>query len=147
FTDIDMPLYNQDLETASPPEKWTAFRQKVKSADAVLVVTPEYNRSIPAPMKNAIDVASRPWGKNVFDKKPMAVVSGSMGAMGGFGSNHHVRQSVSVLNANVLPFPEAFIQIHDKFFDAEGNIADEKAKPYLTKFMESFAAWIEQLLK
>lgn len=147
FVNIDMPLYNQDLETDNPPAAWTAFREKVKAADAVLFVTPEYNRSVSAPTKNAVDVGSRPWGKNIFDKKPAAVVSGSVGALGGFGANHHLRQSVTVLNAVVMPSPETFVHMHDKFFDAEGKIADERQRPYLTKVMETFAAWIEQQLK
>lgn len=144
FVDVDMPLYNQDLETDTPPPSWTALREKVKAADAVLFVTPEYNRSMSGATKNAIDVASRPWGKNVLDKKPTAVVSGSPGATGGFGANHHLRQSVTVLNAIVMPSPETFISAGEKFFDADGKIADERQKPYLTKFMETFAAFIEQ---
>ena len=147
FVNVDMPLYNIDLETATPPPAWTAFREKIKAADAVLFVTPEYNRSMSGTMKNAIDVASRPWGKNVFDKKPAAAISASIGAMGGFGANHHLRQSVTVLNALVMPAPETFIHMHDKFFDADGKIADERQRPYLTKVMEAFAAWIEQQLK
>lgn len=147
FVDADMPLYNQDFETATPPPSWTALREKVKAADAVLFVTPEYNRSMSGATKNAIDVASRPWGKNVLDKKPTAVVSVSIGALGGFGANHHLRQSVSVLNAVVMASPETFVHVGEKFFDADGKIADERQRPYLTKFMETFAAWVEQQLK
>ncbi len=143
----DMPLYNQDLETASPPPSWTAFREKVKASDAILFVTPEYNRSMPAAMKNAIDVASRPWGKNIFDKKPGAVVGGSIGAMGAFGAVHHLRQSVSVLNIHMMSAPEAYIHLNDKLFAEDGTVTDEKVKPFLAKIMDSFAAWIEQQLK
>lgn len=148
FVEIgNLPLYNQDLETATPPPEWTAFRAKVKAADAVLFVTPEYNRSMSAAMKNAIDVGSRPWGKSIWDKKPGAVVGGSVGAIGGFGAVHHLRQSVAVLNVAMMPLPEAFIQMSDKFFAADGSIADEKAKRFAGKIMEAFAAWIEQQLK
>ncbi len=147
FVDMDMPLYNLDLETSTPPPAWTALREKVKAADAVLFVTPEYNRSMSGTMKNAIDVASRPWGKNVLDKKPAAAISASVGAMGGFGANHHLRQSVSVLNVAMMPSPEAFIHVTPTFFAADGSVADEKAAPYLKKIMEAFAAWIEQQLK
>lgn len=147
FADLDMPLYNIDLETDSPPPAWTAFRQVVKAADAVLFVTPEYNRSMSGAMKNAIDVASRPWGKNAFDKKPGAVISASIGPIGGFGGNHHLRQSVSVLNVLMMSSPEAYIHVTDKYFAADGTLADEKAGPYLKRYMEAFDGWIEQQLK
>ena len=86
-----LPLYNEDIETAAPPAPWTAFRQRVKPADAVLFVTPEYNRSVPAVLKNALDVGSRPYGSSVWDCKPGAIVSSSPGAIGAFGANHHLR--------------------------------------------------------
>jgi chromate reductase len=81
-------LYNQDFDD-KPPAPWVEFREKLNAADAILFVTPEYNRSIPAPMKNAVDVASRPYGKNALDGKPGAIISASPGKMGGFGSSHH----------------------------------------------------------
>ena len=140
----DLPLYNQDLETATPPPAWTAFRDKVKAADAVLFVTPEYNRSMSGAMKNAVDVASRPWGKNVFDKKPAAIVSASIGAAGGMSANHHLRGSLAALNVALMPGPEAYIHVNDKLFDASDNILDEKVKPFAQKIVDSFAAWIEQ---
>jgi len=85
-----LPLYNQDLDTNPPPEQWTAFRRRVIAADAVLFVTPEYNRSVPAVLKNALDVGSRPYGSSVWDRKPGAVASSSPGAVGAFGANHHL---------------------------------------------------------
>ena len=91
----DLPLYNQDLD-ADPPEQWTRFRQQVAAADGVLFVSPEYNRGIPGALKNAIDVGSRPYGQSVFDKKPAAIVTASPGAIGGFGSNHQIRQACGV---------------------------------------------------
>src|SRR6266581_6030062 len=93
-----LPFYNEDLETAAPPAQWTAFRQRIKAADAVLFVTPEYNRSVPAVLKNALDVGSRPYGQSAWDGKPGAVISVSPGAIGGFGANHHLRQSFVFLN-------------------------------------------------
>jgi len=86
-----LPFFNQDLETGSSPAQWTAFRQRVKAADAVLFVTPEYNRSLPAVLKNALDVGSRPYGRSVWDRKPGAIVSRSPNAIGAFGANHHLR--------------------------------------------------------
>src|SRR5260370_12424764 len=104
-----LPFYNQDLETALPPAPWTAFRQRVKAADAVLFVTPEYNRSVPAVLKNALDVGSRPYGSSVWDRKPGAVVSGSPGAIGGLGANHHLRQSLVFLDVPTIQQPEAYV--------------------------------------
>jgi chromate reductase, NAD(P)H dehydrogenase (quinone) len=138
-----LPLYNQDLD-AEPPAAWKEFRARVKKADGVLFVTPEYNRSIPAPLKNAIDVGSRPYGQSAWDKKPAAVVSVSPGAIGGFGANHHLRQSLVFLNMPAMPQPEAYIGGADKLFDASGKITNDGTRGFLTKFMEAFAAWVEK---
>ena len=97
----DLPLYNQDLDDA-PPAAWIAFRDKIKAADAVLFVTPEYNRSVPGAVKNAIDVGSRPYGQSAWSGKPGAVVSVSPGGIGGFGTNHHLRQSLVFLNVPAM---------------------------------------------
>src|SRR5438128_7828550 len=113
-----LPIYNQDSD-ANPPEQWTAFRQRVRGADAVLFVTPEYNRSVPAPLKNAIDVGSRPYGHSVWDGKPGAVVSVSPGAIGAFGANHHLRQSLVFLNVPCMPMPEAYVGGIEHRFDAK----------------------------
>src|ERR1700755_1716412 len=104
-----LPFYNQDLENDPAPAPLTAFRQRVKAADAVLFVTPEYNRSVPAVLKNALDVGSRPYGSSVWDRKPGAVVSGSPGAIGGFGANHHLRQSLVFLNVPTMQQPAAHV--------------------------------------
>src|SRR5450755_1598529 len=136
-----LPLYNEDLETAAPPAPWTAFRQRVKAADAVLFVTPEYNRSVPAALKNALDVGSRPYGKSVWSGKPGAVVSASPGAIGGFGANHHLRQSLVFLNVPAMPQPEAYIGGADKLFDAAGKLVNEGTRTFLQNFMEAYAAW------
>src|SRR5882757_9331935 len=105
----ELPLYNEDIETASPPAPWTAFRQQIKAADAVLFFTPEYNRSVPAALKNALDVGSRPYGQSVWNDKPAAIVSVSIGGIGGFGANHHLRQSLAYLNVPTMGQPEAYI--------------------------------------
>lgn len=144
FVEIgDLPLYNQDLD-ASPPAPWVAFRDKIRPADAVLFVTPEYNRSVPGVLKNAIDIGSRPYGQSVWDKKPAAVMSVSPGAMGGFGANHHLRQPLVFLNMPTMLQPEAYLGHGDKMFDAEGKFADERSKTFAQKFIDAFAAWIEQ---
>ena len=137
-----LPLYNQDDDEAPPPP-WEAFRAKVKAADAVLFVTPEYNRSVPGVLKNALDVASRPYGHSVWDQKPGAVISVSPGAIGGFGANHHLRQSLVFLNVPAMPQPKAYIGGAATLFDKEGNIANEGTGKFLKSFMEAFAAWIE----
>src|SRR3984885_5526436 len=122
-----LPFYNEDLETAAPPAPWTTFRQRVKAADAVLFVTPEYNRSVPAVLKNALDVGSRPYGSSVWDKKPGAIVSSSPGAIAGFGANHHLRQSLVFLNVPTMQQPEAYIGHADKLFDAGGQFTNDGA--------------------
>ena len=137
-----IPLYNQDLEADSPAQ-WVALRQRIKAADAVLFVTPEYNRSVPAALKNAIDVASRPYGQSAWDGKPGAVVSASPGAVGGFGANHHLRQSLVFLNVPAMQQPEVYIGGVAELFDASGAITKDATREFLTKFMLAFAAWIE----
>jgi chromate reductase len=137
----DVPFYNQDLE-ASPPAAWVALRRRVAAADAVLFVTPEYNRSVPAALKNALDVASRPYGQSAWDGKPGAVVSVSPGAIGGFGANHHLRQSLVFLNVPAMPQPEAYVGGAAALFDAAGAPAREETRAFLRGFMEAFAAWV-----
>ena len=138
----DLPLYNEDLEQ-NPPAQWTRFRDRVRGADAVLFVTPEYNRSVPGLLKNAIDVGSRPYGKSVWSRKPAAVVSVSPGAIGGFGANHHLRQSLVFLDMPVLQQPEAYIGQAANLFDEDGGVKNEGTEKFLRSFAEAFAAWIE----
>lgn len=140
-----LPLYNQDGDDVGPPPKaWTEFRERVKAFDAVLWVTPEYNRSVPGVLKNAIDVGSRPYGKSVWDGKPCAVVSVSPGAIGGFGANNHIRQSFVFLNMPCMQQPEAYIGGAAALFDAQGQLTNDGTRELARKFMHSFAGWVER---
>jgi chromate reductase len=138
-----LPLYDEDLEAAGPPVPWTAFRQRIKAADAVLFVTPEYNRSVPAALKNALDVGSRPYGSSVWDHKPGAVISVSPGAVGGFGANHHLRQSLVFLNVPTMQQPEAYIGHADKLFNEQGELASDGTRKFLQGIILAFANWVE----
>src|SRR3954449_8709631 len=136
-----LPLYNEDLDI-DPPASWTAFRQRIKGADAVLFVTPEYNRSVPAALKNALDVRSRPYGSSVWDRKPGAIVSSSPGAIAGFGANHHLRQSLVFLNVPTMQQPEAYIAHADKLFAEDGSISNPQTHDFMTKYLAAFEQWI-----
>ena len=136
-----LSLYNQDAD-ANPPPKWIDLRRRVKAADAVLFVTPEYSRSIPGVLKNALDIASRPYGQNAWNGKPGAVVSASPGAVGGFGANHHLRQSLVFLNVPAMQQPEAYIGAADKLFDANGKLVNDGTRKFLQGLMTAFAGWI-----
>jgi len=138
----DLALYDQDLD-ASPPAPWTRLRETIRAADAVLFVTPEYNRSVPGVLKNAIDVASRPYGHNAFNHKPGAVVSVSPGALGAFGANHHLRQSLVFLNVPAMAQPEAYIGGAGELFDESGALTKETTREFLVAFLAAFGAWIE----
>lgn len=138
-----LPLYNQD-DDANPPAASAAFKLRVQKADAVLFVTPEYNRSMPGVLKNAIDIASRPYGKSAWDGKPGAVISLSPGAVGAFGANHHLRQSLVFLNVLAMPQPEAYIGNAAKLFDESGKLIEQSTRDFLQKFLQAFAQWIER---
>jgi chromate reductase len=140
-----LPLYNQDEDVPGQvPPAWQAFRDRLKHADAVLFVTPEYNRSVPGALKNAIDVGSRPYGQSVWDGRPGAVISVSPGAIGGYGANHHLRQSMVFLNVPMLQQPEAYVGGAANLFDDKGNITNAGTREFLEKFMQAFATWIER---
>ena len=128
----DLPLYNEDIDLDSPPAAYTAFREALQGADGFLFVTPEYNRSVPGALKNAIDVGSRPYGKSAWGKaKPAAVVSASPGAIGGFGANQHLRQCFVFLDVLCMQQPEAYLGSAGTFFDEHGKLS-EKTRPFLT---------------
>jgi chromate reductase len=137
----ELQMYNQDLEEV-PPAAWTEFRSRLKGFDGVLFVTPEYNRSVPAVMKNAIDIGSRPYGKNSWDGKPGGIVSVSPGALSGFGANHHLRQSLVFINVPAMQQPEAYIGNAAKLFDNNGKLTDESTREYLQKFIDAYAKWV-----
>ncbi len=141
----DLALYDEDLE-AAPPQPWLDFREQVRARDAVIFVTPEYNRSVPGGLKNAIDVGSRPYGHSVWSKKPVAVVSVSPGGIGGFGANHHLRQSLVFLDMPVLQQPEAYIGGAATLFAEDGSIANEGTRKFITGLLAAFAAMIEKVL-
>ncbi len=139
----DLPIYNQDLDDeGNPPAAWQSFRRKVAALDAVLFVTPEYNRSVPAVLKNALDVGSRPYGQSVWNSKPGAVVSASPGQLGGFGANHHLRQSLVFLNVPTLQQPEAYIGGVASLFDEEGKLTNPETEKFLSDFVLAFAKWV-----
>ncbi len=135
-----LPMYNQDLDEV-PPMEWTQFRNRLREYDGILFVTPEYNRSVPGVLKNAIDIASRPYGKNALDGKPGAVISISVGALGGFGANHHLRQSLVFLNVPTMQQPEAYLGDAVKLFEANGQLSHPATREFLTKFMTAFVDW------
>jgi chromate reductase len=139
-----LPLYDQDLD-AAPPAPWTEFRARVKRADAVLFATPEYNRSVPGALKNAIDVGSRPYGQSAWAGKPAAVLSVSPGAMGAFGANHHLRQSLVFLGMPTMAQPEAYIGGVDKLLDSSGRFVSGATRDFCASFVQAFDAWIRRL--
>jgi chromate reductase len=140
----DLPHFDQDLES-DPPAQWVRFRNEIAAADAVLFVTPEFNRSVPGALKNAIDVGSRPYGQSVWNGKPGAVISLSPGAIGGFGANHHLRQSLVFLNVPLLS-QEAYIGNAFSLFDDSGELVNDATTEFLRSYGQQFASWIERLV-
>jgi chromate reductase, NAD(P)H dehydrogenase (quinone) len=140
----ELPHYNADLEESVPPQ-WAAFRRAVAESNAVLFVTPEYNRSVPGVLKNAIDVGSRPYGKSAFAGKPAAIVSVSPGALAAFGANHHLRQSLVFLDMPAMQQPEAYLGGAGALFDESGRLTNESTTEFLRKFIKSFEAWIDRI--
>ncbi|EHL29283.1 NADPH-dependent FMN reductase [Legionella drancourtii] len=139
----NLPLYNQDFDDEGRvPEAWTHFREQMKSCDGVVFVTPEYNRSIPGVLKNAIDVGSRPYGQSIWSKKPGAIISVSPGAIGGFGANQHLRQTFVFLDIPALQQPEAYIGNAGNLFNAQDELASEDTKKFLRNFIETYANWV-----
>lgn len=139
----DLPHFDQDLES-DPPAQWLRFRQEIAAADAVLFVTPEFNRSVPGALKNAIDVGSRPYGQSIWNGKPGAVISLSPGAIGGFGANHHLRQSLVFLNVPLLS-QEAYVGNAYALFDDSGELVNEATTEFLRSYGQQFTAWVDRL--
>jgi NAD(P)H-dependent FMN reductase/ketosteroid isomerase-like protein len=139
-----LPLYNEDLD-GKPPAVWARFREAVKDCDALLFLTPEYNRSIPGGLKNAIDVGSRPQGESVFDGMPAGVVSVTPYKMGAFGANHALRQTFVFLNMPVMQQPEAYIGGAGDLFDKKDALKSKETRVFFGKFMTAFAHWVETI--
>ncbi|NBB65644.1 ACP phosphodiesterase [Pseudomonas sp. ODNR1LW] len=140
----DLPLYNPDLETETPPPAWARFRELMKTVEAVLFVTPEYNRSIPGALKNALDVGSRPYGHSIWSKKPAAIVSVSPGALAAFGANHHLRQPLVFLGMPTMTQPEAYVGNVADLLDEHGKLKNDGTRDFLKGFTDAFEAWIEK---
>lgn len=142
-----LAMYNQDFDDdGNVPEAYVSFREKMKGMDAVIFVTPEYNRSVPAVIKNAIDVGSRPMENSVWNNKPALIISASPGAMGGFGANHHLRQALVVLNVPVMPSELYLSKVTDSFED-DGKTLNERTKGFLGNALASFGKWIERFTR
>ena len=139
-----IPPFNQDLEQ-SPPDRVKEFKAKIRAADAVLIVTPEYNYSIPGVLKNAIDWASRPPGDNSFQGKPVAIMSASIGILGGARAQYHLRQVFVFLDMHPINKPEVFVTFASTKFDEKGTLTDETAKELIRKLLENLVAWTKRL--
>jgi chromate reductase len=139
----NLPIYNEDLED-DLPDGWKTFRNKLRAYDGVIFVTPEYNRSMPGVLKNALDVGSRPYGFSIWNGKPAAIISVSQGAMGGFGANHHLRQSLVFLNAAAMAQPEMYIGEVSKLIDQDGNFTNEDTLKFLQSGIDAFETWISR---
>ncbi|MVZ62772.1 NADPH-dependent FMN reductase [Sphingobacterium humi] len=142
-----LPFYNEDSEGDALPASYADFRKQIEGFDAFIFVTPEYNRSLPAVLKNAIDVASRPYGKSKWGGKPGAVISVSIGAIGGFGANHHLRQSLVFVDVPTMAQPEAYIGNAAKLFDEQGKLINEDTQKFLKGFMGAFEKWVARFVK
>lgn len=138
-----LPLYNEDLDH-NPPQEWIDFRNEIKSADGILVVSPEYNRTIPGALKNAIDVGSRPYGSSAWPGKPGAVVTSSVSALGGLAANHHIRQAFVFVDVPLMQQPEAYIGNASQLFKHDGNTLVEDTQTFLQSFVDTFQQWVEK---
>ena len=142
-----LPLYDQDLD-GNYPAPWTAMKQRIQAADALLFVTPEYNRSVPGVLKNAIDIASRPYGTNAFAGKPGAVIGASIGATGSALAQQHLRNVLAYLDVPLLGQPEVFVQFKDDGpVDADGNITVDSTRKFLQGFVDRYAQWVHTFIK
>lgn len=139
----DLPLYTQDFDDNYPAEA-TRLKADIEAADALLFVTPEYNRSIPGVLKNALDIASRPWGTNSFAGKPGAVIGTSIGSAGTALAQQHLRNILAYLDVAVLAQPEVFVHFKDELIAADGSIANESTRHFLQGFVDSYVAWIHR---
>jgi chromate reductase, NAD(P)H dehydrogenase (quinone) len=139
----ELGFFNQDLE-ASPPAEWLAFRDKIKASDGVVFVTPEYNRSISGVLKNAIDIASRPYGQSSFTGLPVGIVSNSPGALGGVNAAKHLQQILPGISGPIMQQPETYLAAVGDAFDDKGELNKESLRDILKVYVTAFAAWVEQ---
>ncbi len=139
-----IPPFNQDLEK-TPPERVKEFKAKIRLADAILIATPEHNYSIPGALKNAIDWASRPYGDNAFEGKPVAMMSASIGMLGGARAQYHLRQVFVFLNMHPLNLPEVFVSFAHQKFDENGKLTDDKTKEFISQLLVALVAWTKKL--
>lgn len=143
--DLDgIPQYNQDLEDQMP-EKVKEFKAKIRDADAILIATPEYNFSIPGVLKNAIDWASRPYGDNSFEGKPVAIMSASIGMLGGARAQYHLRQVLVYLNMHPINRPEVIVTFANEKIDEDGRLRDEKTREIIMELLNSLVEWTKRL--
>ncbi len=139
----DLPLYNQDFDTDYPP-RCKRLKDETRAADAILFVTPEYNRSIPGVLKNAIDIASRPWGTNSFAGKPGAAIGTSAGAMSTALAQQHLRNVCVFIDLHMMAQPEAFVRYKEGLFAEDGSVMDESVRGFLANFVDRYLAWVQR---
>ena len=140
----DLPLYNQD-DDAAPAEAVKRLKKEISAADGVVFVTPEYNRSIPGVLKNAIDHASRPYGQSVWAGKPAGILGASVGAPGTSMAQQHLRNILAYLDVPTMGQPEVFLQVNEELFDTAGNIANAGTKAFLQNWMDRYVAWVNKI--
>jgi chromate reductase len=147
FHDIridDLPLYNQD-DDSTPAATVQRLREEVRASDGIVFVTPEYNRSVPGVLKNAIDHASRPYGQSVWAGKPAGILGASVGAPGSSMAQQHLRNILAYLDVPTLGQPEVFLQVNEEFFDGEGNIANTGTRAFLQGWMDRYVSWVKKI--
>lgn len=142
----DLPLYTQDFDADYPPNA-KRLKRDIESAQALLFVTPEYNRSVPGVLKNAVDIASRPWGTNSFAGKPGAVIGASIGAIGTAIAQHHLRSSLAYLDVPTLGQPEVYLHFRNELIAPDGTISDDSTKKFLQGFVDAYAKWVERFVR
>lgn len=139
----NLPLYNEDLDE-NPPQEWIEFRQKIKDSEGILIISPEYNRTIPGALKNAVDVGSRPYGSSVWPGKPGAVITSSVSPLGGLAANHHIRQAFVFIDVTLMQQPEAYIGNASKIFKEDGKSFVDETEKIMQKFVDSFTDWVNK---
>ena len=139
-----IPPFNQDLES-QPPQIVKEFKAKIREADALLIASPEYNYSVPGVLKNAIDWASRPYGDNAFEGKPVAIMSASIGSLGGARAQYHLRQSFIFLDMHPLNRPEVMMPFAEEYVDADGKVTNEQTRRLIRKLLEALVQWTRKL--